>query len=153
MDRAEWARFTRQAKPQPNGCLIWMGEVTSADGYGRWRPRPGAKMQYIHVYMWEQLRGPVPQGMQVDHACHTADASCAGGSECQHRRCCNPEHLELVTPSENTLRQRHANRLKDSCPQGHPLEGDNLTVWKDGKRRCKTCLAARKKGTPVSPDR
>lgn len=109
-------------------------------------------MIYAHIYSWTLLNGPVPDGLQVDHACHTADTTCPGGERCIHRRCVRPEHLELVTPSENTMRQRHANRLKDTCPQGHPLAGDNLVVWSDGKRRCRTCVNARKKPAPSSSE-
>lgn len=145
VNRSEMARWNRQVKPQANGCWLFMGP-SSADGYGRWRPRPGAPMIYAHIYSWLMTNGSIPEGMQVDHACHTADLSCPGGQLCQHRRCCRPDHLELVTPSENTTRQRHANRLKDSCPQGHPLSGDNLVIWSDNKRRCRACISARKQG-------
>jgi len=143
LDRAVLARFNRYAKEQANGCWIWMG-TDAADGYARWRYKPGARLEYVHVWAYRAFNGPITTGMQVDHACHTADTSCPGGQVCIHRRCCNPQHLELVTPSENTLRQRHANRLKTDCGKcGRALEGDNLTVWKDGKRRCAYCLRHR----------
>jgi hypothetical protein len=142
-DRAEAARWNRQTKPQPNGCIIFIGP-SSADGYARWKPRPGANTVYAHVYSYELAVGEIPEGMQVDHKCHTEDTACPGGQDCPHRRCVNPAHLELVTPSENTLRQRHANRLKSVCPKGHELAGDNVVVWSDGKRRCRTCLKSRK---------
>lgn len=35
-----------------------------------------------------------------------------------------------------------ANRAKTHCPQGHPYEGDNLRLAKDGKRLCHTCSLA-----------
>lgn len=145
MDRASLARWNRQTKPQANGCILFVGKQ-GADGYGRLRPRPGMKEVYAHIYSWTITNGEVPAGLQVDHACHTAAverSECEGGSECIHRRCVNPAHLELVTPSENTLRQRHANRAKDACPKGHPLSGENLVRWSDGKRRCRLCLKAR----------
>lgn len=101
-------------------------------------------MIYAHRYAYEVYVGDIPTGMQVDHRCHTDDTTCPGGAECPHRRCCNPAHLELVTNAENTLRQRHAKRLTESCPQGHPYSDDNTVYWKDGKRRCRACLAARR---------
>ena len=141
-DRAAMARFTRMVSKQANGCWLWTG-TNSADGYARWRYKPGALEMYVHVWSYLVHNGPIEDGLDVDHACHTAAVAagtCEGGAECSHRRCCNPSHLELVSRSENTLRQNHANRRKTECPKGHPLEGDNLIVWKDGKRRCRTCM-------------
>jgi hypothetical protein len=51
--------------------------------------------------------GPIPPGLYVDHACHTTDPDCAGGPNCPHRRCVNPDHLELVTDDENRRRARN----------------------------------------------
>jgi hypothetical protein len=145
MDRAEMARWNRQVKPQANGCWHFMGQQ-GADGYGRLKPRPGAHTIYAHIYSWTMRNGPVPEGMDLDHRCHSesvARGECDGGSQCLHRRCVNPDHLEPVSRSENTLRQKHANRAKETCPKGHPLSGPNLVVWSDGRRRCRECLRAR----------
>lgn len=30
-------------------------------------------------------------------------------------------------------------RAKTHCPHGHPYSGHNLVVWRDGRRRCRTC--------------
>ena len=145
LDRAVIARYNRLIVKQANGCWISTSTNTS-DGYTRWRYKPGAPEQYLHVWAYLAFVGDIPTGMQVDHRCHSeavAAGTCEGGDDCPHRRCCRPEHLELVSASENTMRQRHHNRGKDSCPKGHPLSGDNLVVWKDGKRRCRECLKAR----------
>ena len=144
-DRATLARFQRQAKPQANGCLLWMGQQ-GADGYARWKPAPGAHTIYVHRWVYETFVGPIPPGMDVDHACHSRaveQSECEGGAACLHRRCCNIAHLELVTRSENTKRQNHANRRKTTCPEGHPLDGENLVMWSDGRRRCRQCLRNR----------
>lgn len=138
-------RFHRQiAKQADTGCWLWTG-TDQADGYARWRSRPGAPVKYLHVWAYETFVGDIPKGMQVDHRCHTEDVDCPGGEDCRHRRCCNPDHLELVTGSENTKRQRHANRLKTHCPQGHPYTPDNTVTWSDGRRRCRECLNQRSK--------
>jgi hypothetical protein len=145
-DRAELGRWNRQTKQQANGCILFVGEQ-GADGYGRLRPRPGDKVIYAHIYSWQLAnRTDVPTGMQVDHMCHTAAVErgeCDGGESCPHRRCVNPAHLEVVSASVNTMRQKHANRGKTECPKGHPLSGDNLVTWSDGKRRCRECLRSR----------
>ena len=143
-NRAEHARFTRLAKPQASGCWLWTGPGTK-DGYGIFQPGPGQPRQMAHKWSYQTFVGEIPEGMQIDHKCHSDDESCPGGPDCQHRRCCNPAHLEPVTASENTLRQRHAERAKTQCPKGHPYEGDNLIVGSDGRRRCRTCDRIRKR--------
>lgn len=149
--RSHMARFHRHAKPQPNGCWMWTGD---GDGYGYalFRPGPGHPRYMAYRWSYEVFVGPIPQGMQIDHVCHTNDTGCPGGPSCPHRRCVNPDHLEPVTGSENTLRQRHAKRAKGACPKGHPYSGDNLIVRGDGKRRCRECDRSRKRRPTDHPE-
>jgi hypothetical protein len=144
MNRAELARFQRLIKHTPSGCWEWTGTGTP-DGYGHFQPGPGQKRWMAHKWSYTAHNGPIPDGMQVDHKCHTDDTSCPGGSSCPHRRCVNPSHLEVVTASENTMRQRHYSRSRTECPRGHPYEGGNLIVGADGKRRCRECDRQRKR--------
>lgn len=152
-NRAELARFNRQAVHQQNGCWLWTGTDGTKDGYGKFRPSPGKPAYMAHRWAYEAFVGPIPDGMQIDHKCHTDDAACPGGPTCQHRRCVNPAHLEPVTGSQNTMRQRHAERLKTSCPSGHPYEGDNLIRAADGRRHCRECDIARKRRSRQSAKR
>lgn len=74
--------------------------------------------------------GPIPEGMDLDHTC-------------RNRGCVNPEHLEPVTTQVNTLRgigPTAENARKTHCKHGHPLEGDNLYVDPEGKRKCRACM-------------
>lgn len=99
------------------GCLIYTGALRT-DGYGRYNNRPAHRLAY------ELSRGPIPDGMTVDHLCFVP-------------LCCNPMHLRLLTRAENQGNQRRAR--KEICLRGHPLSGDNLVLNTNGCRGCRTC--------------
>ena len=80
-------------------------------------------LRYAHRVAYEHLVGQIPEGMQLDHLC-------------RNRICVNPEHLEPVTASENRLR---ATALITECPSGHPYEGENAGLQRDGRRYCRAC--------------
>src|SRR5690606_38343057 len=67
------------------GCWNWSARVDD-QGYGHFYN--GKSMSLAHRFSFELYRGPIPKGMQVDHMCH-------------NHRCVNPDHLQVVTPSEN----------------------------------------------------
>lgn len=92
----------RRVSPAPGGCLLWTGKINNR-GYGVfwWRGRD----VYAHRAAWEMERGPVPEGMQLDHRCRV-------------RNCVNVEHLEPVTPSENLRRGHAARSAAASTPPG-----------------------------------
>lgn len=73
-----------------NGCWVWQ-KAMSADGYGRYS-EPGKKLRSSHRVYYEQSKGPIPDGMHIDHLC-------------RNTKCVNPSHLEAVTPAVNTRRQ------------------------------------------------
>lgn len=91
----------------PNGCWEWQGSVITS-GYSQ--IMVGGCRQYVHRVSYETFRGPIPDGLDVDHVCHNRDLTCSGGFSCRHRRCINPEHLEAVTHRVNMLRARRAVR-------------------------------------------
>lgn len=84
-------------------CWFWMAQLDNS-GYGRFNH--GGGMQGAHKWAWEAENGPVPEGLHLDHRCHTDDPLCPGGNACRHRACVNPTHLELVTSRENSRRGR-----------------------------------------------
>lgn len=144
----EWARFRRLITINEDGCWIFGGTDTTEDGYVRWRSGPGKPRLMIHVWSYTAHNGPVAPGLQVGHVCHDRAVEaglCLGGRGCTHRRCCNPDHLEPQTPSENTMVQRHYERAKTECPRGHEYTEENTIKGVDGKRRCRTCDRARKR--------
>lgn len=132
--RTALSRLLEKTTPGYGGCVIWTGGTNWA-GYGDFKD--GARSGSAHRAAYELLGGPIAEGLQLDHVCHTRDASCAGGSDCLHRRCINPHHLEPVTPSENTRRSRPAN--KAYCINGHLLDDENTYHRPQGGRGCRTC--------------
>ena len=112
------------------GCWLWLKYIAQDTGYGKLTV--DGRQLYAHRVYYERHRGPIPEGLVIDHLCRV-------------RNCVNPAHLEVVTRGENTLRGETPsgiNSRKTHCPQGHPLSGDNLYRWKN-KRQCNICRLRR----------
>lgn len=67
-------------------CLIWTGSKNDR-GYGKLAV--AKKITYAHIYAWERVHGPVPEGMDVDHRYHC------------DLLCCEVTHLRLADRSDN----------------------------------------------------
>ena len=122
----------------PQGtCWTWSG-LRRPEGYGRYC-RDGTSVPASRE-AWERQQGTK---FPVGHfACH----------HCDFPPCVRPEHIFPGRPVENTADsigkgRFFANRnykLRSHCRRGHALEGDNVTVFRDGKRECVTCRSASK---------
>jgi hypothetical protein len=129
------------------GCWLFCGSLT-AEGYGytvTGSRRDGSRRTVtVHRLAYEEWIGPIPEGAQIDHTCHSNDPTCLAGVACLHRRCFNPAHLEAVTPLVNAQRshkaeierQRAAERTR--CQRGHEYTEAN-TRWYNGHRWCRAC--------------
>jgi hypothetical protein len=123
-------RLMRHVAVQPDGCWLWTGN-TNRGGYGQtfqgFQALGTHKFVLAHRLMYELHKGPIPEGLQLDHLCRV-------------RACVNPEHLEPVTNRENLMRSPLTIvQVKSECIRGHPLSGDNLYWRKSGTRACRTC--------------
>lgn len=77
---------------ETTGCWVWQRAVLKT-GYGSLRIAGRTVRAHRHYY--EKHRGPIPQGLVLDHLC-------------RNRRCVNPDHLEPVTFEENCRRGAQA---------------------------------------------
>lgn len=95
-------RFLRKVFFRADGCWEWLGGTKSLvykdrkysygvySVYGTPQSATGA-----HQYSYFIHKGPVPEGMEIDHLCH-------------NKLCVNPAHLEAVTHRENCRRRRQS---------------------------------------------
>lgn len=127
------AYWTVEDQGYATPCWVWTGKPTD-DGYARMH-REGRNW-YAHVWYYEQAKGPVPEGKQLDHLCHT---NCAGGPSCPHRLCVNPDHLEPVPQKVNNQRGVKARGKPTHCKRGHEYTPENTLVGSDGAWRCREC--------------
>jgi hypothetical protein len=107
------------------GCWLWRG--SSSDGhYGNFQ-RDG-RLYLAHRYAYEDVVGPIPPGLELDHLCRTP-------------ACVRPDHLEPVTPKVNQHRGMSPsgiNSRKTHCAQGHEFSVQ-ATGKRAGRRRCVEC--------------
>ena len=131
-------RLFSRAVPGRNECIIWTGPVNPVTGYGQLKVR--SQYWSAHRLAYVVMKGPIPDGLVIDHACHNRDTTCGGGA-CIHHRCINPHHLDAVTSSENRTRSphtKHANKRRTHCLQGHEMTPEN-TLTSGTSRACRTC--------------
>lgn len=110
-------------------CTVWTGAICPR-GYGkRWFR---SKWQLAHRVAWIETKGDIPAGLTVDHLCFNT-------------LCVNPDHLRLLTLSDNSRNQRSA--TKTHCVNGHEFTPENTYTrpqrYRTGKRDCRACIRDR----------
>lgn len=109
-------------------CWNWTGSLNLvSSGYGRMSVE--GRVFYTHRVAYELFVGPIPDGLQIDHLC-------------RNTRCCNPAHLEAVTPAVNSQRGdtgAHYGR-RTHCANGHAFDELNTRIGANGERICRACM-------------
>lgn len=136
LDERFWVKV--QGDGDMASCWVWGGALVKGTGYGMFTinaaitdARERTQVVRAHRYAWEFMNGPVPEGLQLDHLC-------------RNRACCNPWHLQPVTPLVNT-RRGIGHGSETQCPQGHPYDEANTYTPPGTRRRyCRTCQQGRR---------
>ncbi len=117
---------------EETGCWLWQGSLYR-NGYGQLN-RDGQRLAHRWYYL--TYKGPIPDGMQLDHLCRV-------------RNCVNPDHLEPVTHTENLLRSPLVGKCRREpthCNHGHAYEGKNYRRRSPkGVPYCQMCFTLRKR--------
>jgi hypothetical protein len=71
---------------QTGDCWLWL--AATRNGYGQFHPH-GDRTAPAHRFAYELVRGPIPEGRQLDHR-HTCP-----------KHCVNPWHLRPATKKQN----------------------------------------------------
>lgn len=113
-----------------SGCWLWRGHIDTLPGHGYGRYGNNRNRKQAHRLVYELLKGPIPQGLELDHLCRM-------------RNCVRPDHLEAVSHRINVLRGlgvASVNAKKTKCPEGHAYDKFN------GRNRlCSICQNTRNK--------
>jgi hypothetical protein len=130
--RSVYERMMDKFEPIPfSGCWIWVGARYRL-GYGQiGRGGIGGGVFLAHRLFYEKYKGPIPEGMELDH-------------KCREPSCVNPDHLEAVTHRENVRRGKAMQngywwRNRTHCPSGHPYSEENTYIRPGGERCCRVC--------------
>lgn len=125
-------RFWPKVEKTPT-CWVWTAGKRHG-GYGQFNVGDGRNVR-AHVFAYELLVGPVPEGLELDHLC-------------RNPACVNPDHLEPVPHRVNILRgcgPVPENSLKTRCVNGHAYTPQNTYIRPDGYRDCRACKRKRER--------
>jgi hypothetical protein len=97
-----WEKVDRRGRDE---CWPWTAASRHRFGYGTFHVSAAEGTVGAHRLAYELERGPIPPGMSVLH-------------RCDNPPCCNPGHLFLGTPADNTADMDAKGRSRRLVPPG-----------------------------------
>lgn len=91
--------YDKVDKTAEGGCWLWTGYRTPLIKGGHGQSSFGGKKMLTHRFSYLTNVGTIAKGLLVRH-------------KCRNSNCCNPEHLELGTPSQNQLDRHRDGTIK-----------------------------------------
>lgn len=111
---------------EASGCWLWQGKINHG-GYGVTSVFGRHALAHRVAYM--AFVGPIAPGLHLDHLCRNPP-------------CCNPEHLEPVTPQVNKIRAvpfLSPRPQRERCKQLHEMTPENTYTDGIGYTHCREC--------------
>lgn len=87
---------------QVGECRVWIG-YKNPEGHGR--IGVNGKLELAHRVAWQLENGPIPEGLVIDHKCHT-------------RACIEVSHLQVVTIKQNCENRAGVNPVSSTGVRG-----------------------------------
>lgn len=116
---------------QNNGCWVWQRR-RFPNGYGCLKLN--GRNHIVSRVMFVLTYGKLPPGRYAHH-------------KCANKSCCNPRHLEALSPYEHVERSPKflgfVNRHKSHCVNGHEFSEENTYIDSRGGRHCRKCRVIR----------
>lgn len=95
-------------------CWEWTSSINKVNGYGYFRI--DGRFRLAHRVAWNFTNGPIPEGMDIDH-------------RCANRKCVRPDHLRVVTRSQNMQHRTGVARNNTSGVRGVTWDKEN-NAWR-----------------------
>ena len=108
--------------PNLGQCWPWTAALNQS-GYGTFL------QGLAHRASFRLAGGLIPAGYVIDHLCRT-------------RHCVRPDHMEVVTPAENTRRGNSlpvVTKRTKRCQRGHDLSDEKNVCHTQGSDKCLIC--------------
>lgn len=104
-----WSKVDRSGE-----CWIWTASRWGS-GYGQFGYLVDGVTRNVgaHVYAYELSNGPIPDGLEIMHAC-------------DNRLCVRPDHLGVGTHAQNVQDAAQKGRLRVSRPNRQKLSADDI---------------------------
>jgi hypothetical protein len=116
-------------RPDLGPCWVWKGKSPEGPhAHAHWWA--DGRSHLAHRYAYEQLRGPIPNDLVLDHFA------------CDNPPCVNPWHVRPVTHWENSSRGNSpaaVNARKTHCIHGHEFTPENTMTDHGYGRKCREC--------------